>query len=183
MASRALLFSRSQRGTRAASTDVEAAPVEAAEAADEPQPEPALAKAVEEQTAPQADARRRFAPAGGARRGRPPREIKFRFEDLSVGQEVEGVIVSSHQAVQIPNVVVFQAISQLLRWCPCPLLLSSLCGLQTTTVAYGAFCDIKSSTDGLIHISQLQACSWPDLFTLFCCVQPKDHRDSSMQVE
>ncbi len=27
--------------------------------------------------------------------------------------------------------------------------------VQTSTMAYGAFCDIKCSTDGLIHISQL----------------------------
>lgn len=101
MASRALLSSRSQRATRAASTDVEAAPVEAAAAAEEPQPEPVLAEAGDEQAAPQADARRRSAPAGGARRSRPPREIKYRFEDLSVGQEVEGVVVSSQLAVHL----------------------------------------------------------------------------------
>lgn len=47
--------------------------------------------------------------------------------------------------------------SKLLGWHPCQVLLSTLCGLQTTTVAYGAFCDIKATTDGLIHISQLQA--------------------------
>jgi len=29
------------------------------------------------------------------------------------------------------------------------------CAAQTSTMAYGAFCDIKCSTDGLIHISQL----------------------------
>ena len=81
---------------RAASTDVEAEPVETAEfSAEELKAEEAHPVAPgEEQAAPEADARRRSAPAGGGARGRrPPREVKYRFEDLSVGQEVEGVVV------------------------------------------------------------------------------------------
>lgn len=90
------LRSRAQRVARAASTDVEAEPVETAEfSAEELKAEEAHPVAPgEEQAAPEADARRRSAPAGGGARGRrPPREVKYRFEDLSIGQEVEGVVV------------------------------------------------------------------------------------------
>ncbi len=75
---------------------MEAAPVE--QPAEEPAQEPEVPQAEPQTAAPEAgrepggaDARRRS--TGMQRQRRPPREIKYRIEDLAVGQEVEGVIV------------------------------------------------------------------------------------------